>query len=1109
MTKSMSILSRIIIMFLFTITLTIVGGQKVLAAQPTKVGPVVAGQIVGGKTYFPIKTAGNYKAFCTSGINVDVPSGRTCTLITNGQWSEGAQAGVAAIIEEYNNGKISGKYNSYWYAEMAINSYIRPGSMIVRAENGEQDSIVKSLVAKAKEAEKKASAKFTLTTSNNELTFTKSGDNYVSNKITVSGTYIYSFNVTVSGTNNVKVINKTSNSFQVSFPASNLEVGKTINVTAKVTAKKSYKTAKNYSCGSGVQNITINYLETATATATATISGKITRKGNALEITKVDPYNNKNVAGATLVLKNSSGKQVATWVTTTSAKKFTNLAAGTYTLIETKAPEGYKKSYLAQTITIKEDGKTVKVTFDNYPETGVKIQKVDAVTGKNIAGAKLQVKNAKGTVVKTITSEAKAIELNLDAGDYTLTEIEAPKGYKLTSEPVKFTVSEKGEIATVRVKNYPETGVKIQKVDGITGKTVAGAKLQVKNAKGTVVKTITSETKPTELKIDAGDYTLTEVEAPKGYKITSEPVKFTVNTNGEIATVTMKNYPNTGAKISKVDVTNSKELPGATLVIKDASGKEIKRWVSTTEPTYFELDPGKYTLTETIAPQGYKLSKETIEFEVKNDGTIDTVTMKNAPITGAQISKVNVTNGKELPGAPLVIKDSKGKEIKSWVSTTEPTYFELDPGKYTLTETIAPKGFKLSTETIEFEVKEDGTTTQVKMENEPLGSAKISKQDITNKQELPGATLVVKDANGKEIIKWVSSYEPKYIELAAGKYTLTETIAPKGYKLSTETIEFEVKNDGSVTPVVMYNEPNKTGANISKQDITNKQELPGATLVIKDASGKEIKKWVSTNEPTYFDLTPGKYTLTETIAPKGYKLSTETIEFEVKEDGTITKVVMYNEPVTTGARISKQDITNKQELPGATLVVKDANGNEVASWVSTSEPHYIELTPGSYTLTETIAPAGYKLSTETISFEVASDGTITPVVMYNEPNKTGIRISKQDITTKEELPGATLVIKDLSGNEIARWVSTSEPRYIELEPGEYMLTEIEAPNGYDLSYEVVRFTVDSEGNTASDVVMYNSKTPVTADRNLLLTTMGFIGAAIIGAVAIKKLKHQM
>ena len=218
---------------------------------------------------------------------------------------------------------------------------------------------------------------------------------------------------------------------------------------------------------------------------------------------------------------------------------------------------------------------------------------------------------------------------------------------------------------------------------------------------------------------------------------------------------------------------------------------------------------------------------------------------------------------------------------------------------------------------------------------------------------------------------------------------------------------------------------------------------------------------------------------------------------------------MYNEPTKTGARISKQDITNKEELPGATLLVKDANGNEIATWVSTSKPHYIELAPGEYTLTETIAPIGYKLSTEEISFEVKSDGSITNVVMYNEPSRVGVKISKQDITTKQELPGATLVIKDANGNEIATWVSTSEPRYIELEPGEYMLTEIQAPNGYDLSYEVVRFTVDSEGNATTDVVMYNSKTPVTSDKNILLTVIGFISAGIVGTVAIRKLKHQM
>ena len=172
---------------------------------------------------------------------------------------------------------------------------------------------------------------------------------------------------------------------------------------------------------------------------------------------------------------------------------------------------------------------------------------------------------------------------------------------------------------------------------------------------------------------------------------------------------------------------------------------------------------------------------------------------------------------------------------------------------------------------------------------------KISKQDITTKKELPGATLVVKDKNGKQIDKWVSTNEPHYIEgLAPGEYTLTETIAPDGYKLSSETIKFTVKDDGSVTTVVMYN-AKTTIVKISKQDITSKTELPGATLVVKDKNGKQIDKWVSTNEPHYIEgLAPGEYTLTETIAPDGYKLSSETIKFTVKDDGTMTEVVMYN-----------------------------------------------------------------------------------------------------------------------------------------------------------------------------------------------------------------------
>ena len=362
-------------------------------------------------------------------------------------------------------------------------------------------------------------------------------------------------------------------------------------------------------------------------------------------------------------------------------------------------------------------------------------------------------------------------------------------------------------------------------------------------------------------------------------------------------------------------------------------------------------------------------------------------------VTKVKISKQDITTKKELAGATLIIKDKNGKIVDEWVSTTTPHYIEgLEPGEYTLTEKIAPKGYVLSEETIKFTVKADGTLTSVVMNNEKeeeiVTKVKISKQDITTKKEVAGAKLTVKDKNGKIVDEWVSTDTPHYIVgLDVGKYTLSETIAPEGYILSQETIEFEVKADGTVTNVVMYNDPVVTKVKISKQDITTKKELSGATLVVKDKNGKIVDEWVSTDTPHYIEgLKPGEYTLTEKIAPEGYILSQETIKFEVKKDGTTTNVTMYNtsNPKVTITKISKQDITTKKELSGATLVIKDKNDKIIDEWVSTDTPHYIEgLKPGKYTLTETMAPEGYALTSESVEFTVKDDGTVSEVVMYN------------------------------------------------------------------------------------------------------------------------------
>ena len=426
---------------------------------------------------------------------------------------------------------------------------------------------------------------------------------------------------------------------------------------------------------------------------------------------------------------------------------------------------------------------------------------------------------------------------------------------------------------------------------------------------------------------------------------------------------------------------------------------------------------------------------------------------------------------------------------------------------------------------VTYPVSENATASiQVvaKKEKKIVTKVKISKKDITTKNELPGAKLVIKDANGNVKASWTSTSTPKYIEgLAAGNYTLCETQAPEGYVLATECIKFTVKADGTVASVVMYNtkKTTTTKVKVSKKDITTKEELPGAKLVIKDANGNVKASWTSTSTPKYIEgLAAGNYTLCETQAPAGYVLATECIKFKVKADGTVASVVMYNkkqDTKVTKVKISKKDITTKEELPGPTLVIKDANGKEVEKWVSTNEPKYIEgLAAGNYTLCETQAPTGYVLATECIKFTVKEDGTMSTVVMYNkkqsvpeQPKEFDVKISKQDIANKQELPGATLVVKDSEGKELYRWVSTNEPKYIKLEAGTYTLTEIQAPEGYILSTEVITFTVKADGTVDKDVIMYNTKAvdvPITASNvSTLVYLVGILGA-IFGFVKVVK-----
>ena len=296
---------------------------------------------------------------------------------------------------------------------------------------------------------------------------------------------------------------------------------------------------------------------------------------------------------------------------------------------------------------------------------------------------------------------------------------------------------------------------------------------------------------------------------------------------------------------------------------------------------------------------------------------------------------------------------------------------------------------------------------------------------------------------------------------------------------------------------------------VSKVEVVDGKEvnLKGATLVLKDSKGKELAKWNTNDEnPKKFtELTIGEtYTVSEVNAPSGYKVASDT-KVTIKSSEAVT-IKVYNSK-NTPIVISKKDITNEKELAGAHLIVKDSLGKVVDEWVSKTTPHYItkELTPGTYYLSETIAPEGYALSTSTVEFKVGTDGKVNgTVVMYNKPKK-GVTISKQDVATSKELPGATLVLKNSKGEVVDEWVSTTAPHYIDnLEEGTYTLIETKSPKGYGLSDEVITFEVKYDGKEMEPIVMYNSIIPDTSGLNITYIIMGLFASVSLGVFSFKK-----
>ena len=461
--------------------------------------------------------------------------------------------------------------------------------------------------------------------------------------------------------------------------------------------------------------------------------------------------------------------------------------------------------------------------------------------------------------------------------------------------------------------------------------------------------------------------------------------------------------------------------------------------------------------------------------------------------------------------------------------------WKTNSGRYYIREVAVPDGYLIEQSDIPVEFTYEGQTiawqvvdclhsdkqTEVTIDKQAFAAA-----DPDTTFALPGATLTITDWNGTVVDSWETSdtahvvrglhlnqsFAPDYADDLGKIYTLTETRPADGYT-AARSIQFYLKQ-ASVNGVytqetelwvreTVANAEYQSGSIISPLEFADDE--PGLLQRALDAvtgfftgtdetdvqDGVVIANWVCTggtltvtftddateaaiakclHERDFAGLDFDKVYLVGGSAPDFFpelQVAEKPADSEVvyttdwhKADGTT--ITMVDAP--TRIRISKLDITTGEEVPGAELQIVDSDGNVVESWTSGTGPHYIEgklVAGATYTLVETLAPTaeGY-VPARSIRFTVEDDGKVQQVFMQDDYTK--VSISKTDIATGAEVPGAHLQIVDGEGNVLAEWVTDGTPHYIERLPvGTLTLIETQAPteDGYvraeNVTFEVL------------------------------------------------------
>lgn len=774
-----------------------------------------------------------------------------------------------------------------------------------------------------------------------------------------------------------------------------------------------------------------------------------------------------------------------------------DLPLGKYRVKETKATSGFVLNPDSQEVSfIYKDQNTPeieeKLEFSNERQkVELSVEKQDAETGKALKGATFGLYNKEAissgdkvivkadTLLQEITSNEKgkaAFTLDLPLGRYYVKELQAPAGYVSSDEILEFDATYQGQdVKTIKLKsvkkNQPTT-VEVTKADITTGTELDGASMSVLDKDGNVIDSWTSvKDSPHVIKrLQVGKtYILREELAPYGY-LRATDVEFTISDTAEVQKVKMEDE----VPVARLLVNKKGEFLDSVSLLDNAKGmiEHLFNYVTgnLTDVTFNVYAAEAIRAADGVSADYY--AADELVGSITTDGN-GIAQMDNLPLGRYYIVEKETSHGYVLDNEPRYV---------------DLTYRDQDTPLVTYSA-----DWQNARQRVQVEVLKKEKDSDKVLSGAIFGL--YAADDIVSSK---GKVLLAKDT----LIELKTTDEEGKIQFAAdlpvdSRYYIKELAAPDGYVTDQEPQEFTFEYQGSGTSVAEYAftfEDEQTTVELSKADLTDKKELPGASLKVTDEDGNTVDEWVSKEEAHIIKglIVGKKYKMTETKPADGY-VTAESIEFTVENTKEVQKHQMLDD--VTKVEISKKDITDSSEVPGAKLIILDKDGKKVESWTSTDKPHMVEKLPvGEYTLREEQAPDGYLIA-EDVKFTVKDTGKVQKVKMKDAHPYGKLVIKKTDSTSKAALSGAEFELREKESGKVVEKlvtdktgtatsgkipIATYKNGKVE-KTVEYILVETKAPNGYELSSkkEEIRFEYKDGKTKVIEIVkeIKNTKSP--------------------------------